>query len=87
MAIRTTLKRSSSAANEGMGATLGEAPCDELLSEMDRHGETVVVVKFDARGEPRVAIASPGDAEAREAARKAAEALTLFAEDRKDSAE
>jgi len=66
---------------------LSEAPSDELLSEMDRHGETVVVVKYDARGEPHVAVVAPGDAEAREAARKAVEALTLFAEDRKDSAE
>jgi hypothetical protein len=54
---------------------------------MDCHGETVVVVKFVARGEPRVAAAPPGDAEAREAARKAAEVLSLLAEDRKDSAE
>jgi hypothetical protein len=87
MAIRTGLKWNSSVSSEGMGAMLSEAPSDELLSEMDRHGETVVVVKFVAHGEPCVAVVAPGDAEAREAARKAAEALTLFAEDRKDSAE
>jgi hypothetical protein len=87
MSIQTDFKWNSSATNGGTGATLGEAPTDELLGEMDGRGETVVVVAFDAGGEPRVAVAAPGDAEAREAARKAAGALTLFAEDRKDSAE
>jgi hypothetical protein len=87
MCIQTGLKWHLSVTNDKMPATLSETPVDELLREMDGRGTPVVVVVFAAGDEPRVAVAAAGDSEAREAARKAAAALTLFAEDRKDSAE
>jgi hypothetical protein len=87
MSIQTDPKWNLPGADDRTSATLSAEPADDLLREFDARGEQVVVVTFGGDGEPRVAVAAPGDSEARETARKAAEALTLFAEDRKDSAE
>ncbi|HVC96151.1 MAG TPA: hypothetical protein VND64_20885 [Pirellulales bacterium] len=71
----------------GTQARTSAASADDMLRELDRRDKPAVVVTFAGDGEPQVAVAAPGDSEAREAARKAAEALARFAEDRKDSAE
>src|SRR5467141_1428026 len=87
MSIQHDPKWNQSVREDGVLATMSDTPLDDLLREMDGRGEPMVVVTFANDGEPCVAVAAPGDAEAREAARKAAVALTRFSEDRKDSAE
>lgn len=64
-----------------------EQTAEGMLEELDQRGETAVIVTFGSDGEPQAAVAAPGDTEAREAARKAIEALSRFSEDRNDSAE
>jgi len=71
----------------GIPERTSTASADDMLRELDRRDEPAVVVTFASDGEPQVAVAAPGDSEAREAARKAAAALARFAEDRQDSAE